>query len=155
MAVRSSKQRTEAERIICCNTVEVQFSPAKEPAELQSELRELAREIVSNLSALDSAQGKALLDSFVSELFASIAKQEQREARRQKHARGIAEAKARGVRFGPRPRDLPEGFEEMRQAWRSKKISLKVAAELCGIPRTTFYDAAIRAEAAANCVAAE
>lgn len=34
MAVRSSKRRTEAERNICCNTIKVQFSPAKEPAEL-------------------------------------------------------------------------------------------------------------------------
>lgn len=150
MPVRSSKRRTEAGSTIKCNTIEVWFSPAKEPAKLQAELRELAREIVSNLSALEPAQRKPLLDSFVSELFSSNAKQEQREARRQRQAEGIAAAKAKGVRFGPQPRDLPEDFEELRQAWRSKKISLKVAAELCGVPKTTFYDAAVRVETAAS-----
>lgn len=155
MPVKSSKQRTEAGREIRCNAVKVKFSAAKEPAKLQAELGELAREIVSSLSTLEPAQGKALLDSFVSELYLSVAKRELSSKRCERQAEGIAAAKAKGIRFGPQPRDLPEGFEELRQAWRSKKISLKVAAELCGIPRTTFYDAAIRAEEAANCVVAE
>lgn len=151
MPVSSGKQRIETKPVIRCNSVEVQFSPMKEPAKLQTELQELAREIVSNLSALEPTQGKALLDSFVSELFISVAKQELREARRQRQVKAVAEAKARGVRFGPQPRDLPENFEEFRQAWRSKKMPLSMAAELCGMPRTTFYDAAVRMEATMKC----
>lgn len=95
-----------------------------------------------------------MLGVFVSELFLSVAEstveKSRQEKRRQKQAEGIAAAKAKGVRFGPQPRDLPEDFEELRQAWRSKKISLKVAAELCGVPKTTFYDAAVRVETAAS-----
>lgn len=151
MPVRTGKQRSETGPVIHCNTVKVQFSLTKEPAKLQAELQELAREIVSNLSELESTQGKALLDSFVSELFASAAKQEQREVRRKRQAEGIAAAKAKGVRFGPQPRNLPENFEELRQAWRDGEMPLTLAAKLCGIPRTTFYDAAVRAEMSEKC----
>ena len=120
-----------------------------------SELQGLARRIVSGLSSLEPAQGKALLDSFVSELFLSVAKQEQHETRCQRQAEGIAAAKAKGVRFGPKPRAMPDGFEDLRQAWRNREMSLATAAELCGVPKTTFYDAALRAEMAANHTEAE
>ena len=117
---------------------------------MQAELQGLARKIISGLSALEPAQGKALLDSFVSELFLSVAKQEQHTTRCQRQAEGIAAAKAKGVRFGPKPRAMPDGFEDLRQAWRNREMSLATAAELCGVPKTTFYDAALRAEMAAN-----
>lgn len=146
MPAKLTKRRSESRPMIRCNTVEILFSPTKEPAELQAELRELAREIVSNLSELESAQRKPLLDSFVSELFSTVAKQEQREVRHQRQAEGIAAAKARGVRFGPQRRTLPDGFEELRQAWRKKEITLRTAAELCGVPKTTFREAALRVE---------
>ena len=133
----------------------VRVSPDEEQTKMQSELQGLARRIVSGLSALEPAQGKALLDSFVSELFLSVAKQEQHEARCQRQAEGIAAAKAKGVRFGPKPRAMPDGFENLRQAWRNKEMSLSMAAELCGVPKTTFYDAALRAEMAANHTEAE
>ena len=122
---------------------------------MQSELQGLARRIVSGLSALEPAQGKALLDSFVSELFLSVARQEQHETRSQRQAEGIAAAKAKGVRFGPKPKAMPDGFEELRRAWRNREMSLAVAAELCGVPKTTFYDAALRVEMATNRVEAE
>ena len=124
--------------------------PESTGEEMRDRLQKLARDIVSGLSALEPVQSKALLDSFVSELFLLVAEQRQREARRQKQAKGIAVAKAKGVRFGPKPGTMPDGFEELRQAWRSKKISLSMAAEFCGVPRSTFYDAALRAEMAAE-----
>ena len=92
---------------------------------------------------------------FVSELFLLVAEQGRREVRRQRQAEGIAAAKAKGVRFGPQPRTMPDDFEELRQAWRDKKIPLSVAAELCGVPRSTFFDAALRAEMASDHTAAE
>lgn len=133
----------------------VLVSPDEEQTKMQSELQGLARKIVSGLSALEPAQGKALLDSFVSELFLSVAKQEQHKKRSQKQAEGIAAAKAKGVHFGPKPKAMPEGFEELRQAWRNREMSLAMAAERCGVPKTTFYDAALRAEMAASCTEAE
>ena len=114
----------------------------------QDHLRQLAREVMSEISELDPSHSAELLGSFVSELFFLEAEQRQRETRRQKQAKGIAAAKAKGVRFGPKPGTMPDDFEELRQAWRNKKISLSMAAEFCGVPRSTFYDAAVRAEAA-------
>ena len=68
--------------------------------QVQEKLRLLAEEITEDLSRLESAQSKELLSDFVSELFLSMAKQDQQAVRRQKQAEGIAAAKARGVRFG-------------------------------------------------------
>ena len=133
----------------------VLVSPSVEQTKMQAELQGLARKIVSGLFSLEPTQGKALLDSFVSELFLSVAKQEQHETRCQRQAEGIAAAKAKGVRFGPKPRTMPDGFEELIQAWRNREMSLSTAAELCGIPKTTFYDAALRAEMASNRTEAE
>ena len=116
----------------------------------QDHLRQLAREVMSEIAELDPSHSAELLGTFVSELFLLVAEQRQREARRQKQAKGIAAAKAKGVRFGPKPGAMPDGFEELRQAWRDKKISLSMAAEFCGVPRSTFYDAALRAEMAAE-----
>ena len=118
--------------------------------EMQGRLLELAREIVSNLSALDPAQSKSLLDSFVSELFISVAKQEFHEMRRQRQAEGIAAAKARGTRFGKARKPLPENFDECHQKWRAGELKLREAAEACGMAHTTFHDAVLRAERAGN-----
>ena len=112
----------------------------------QNHLQQMAREVMSEISELDPSHSAELLGAFVSELFFLEVEQRQRETRRQKQAKGIAAAKAKGVHFGPKPGAMPDDFEELRQAWRSKKIPLSVAAELCGVPRSTFYDAALRAE---------
>ncbi len=104
-------------------------------AQIQTELRQLAREIAASLSDLDAASGRALVSDFVSELFFQLAEQQRREDRRQKQAQGIAAAKARGVRFG-----------RVHRAWREGRISLKKAAESCGMTRGTFYNVALRRE---------
>lgn len=121
----------------------------------QDHLQQLAREVMSEIAEMDPSHSAELLGTFVSELFFLAAEQRQREARRQKQAKGIAAAKAKGVRFGPKPGTMPDDFEELRQAWRSKKIPLSVAAELCGVPRSTFYDAALRVEMTADRTEAE
>ena len=113
---------------------------------IQNRLHQLAQEIVSSLSAMDSVQGKALLDSFVSELFISVAKQELSEKRRRRQAEGIAAAKARGTRFGKARKPLPENFDECHQKWRAGELKLREAAEACGMAHTTFHDAVLRAE---------
>ncbi|MCI8840648.1 MAG: hypothetical protein HFF25_07025 [Oscillospiraceae bacterium] len=113
---------------------------------LQAELRELAQEIAGSLSAVDAASGRELLSDFVSELFFCVTEQQRREDRRQKQAQGIAAAKARGVRFGRTARPVPDNFDQLHQAWREGRISLKQAAESCGMARGTFYNAALRRE---------
>ena len=80
--------------------------------QIQAKLKALAEEISTNLSQLEGLQRKEVLSDFVSDLFLSVAKQDQQEVRRQRQADGIAAAKARGVRFGPSRKPLPEDFDE-------------------------------------------
>ncbi|MCI8762688.1 MAG: hypothetical protein HFF20_11330 [Oscillospiraceae bacterium] len=115
-------------------------------ARIQTELRQLAQEIAASLSDLDAASGRALVSDFVSELFFQLAEQQRREDRRQKQAQGIAAAKARGVRFGRAAKPVPDGFDQLHRAWREGRISLKKAAESCGMTRGTFYNVALRRE---------
>lgn len=118
-------------------------------AGLQKQMAGLAREIAAALSALEPAQSKEVADSFVSELLLSLAKEDRLRERRRKQAAGIAAAKARGVRFGPQCQELPDNFEELHTAWRSGQMTLRQAAEACGLPKSTFHDAALRAETSA------
>ena len=127
------------------------FNVAKsERKKPKDRIRQLAHDVMSEISKLDPSHSTELMGTFVSELFLLVAEQRQREDRREKQAKGIAAAKAKGVRFGPKPRAMPDDFEELRQAWRNREMSLSTAAELCGVPKTTFYDAALRAEMAAE-----
>lgn len=119
---------------------------AEKREELRGQLKELAQEIVSSLSGLDPEQSRELLGGFVSDLFLSVAEQSRKEERRQKQAEGIAAAKAKGVRFGRPGKPLPDNFDEARRAWREGELSLQQAADLCGIPKGTFYNAVVRRE---------
>lgn len=116
----------------------------------RSQLKTLAREIVSGLSQLEPGESEELLGSFVSELFLAVAEQSRREERRQKQAEGIAAAKARGVRFGRPSPVLPDSFDALHHAWRRGEMSLRQAADACGITKSSFYNAAVRREQAAE-----
>jgi len=139
---RDHSEKTE--RVIQCNAVKVRFSPSAEQAEIQDQLQRLAKEIVSGLSMLEPARDKELLSAFVSSLFLSAADEDRRRERRQKQAEGIAAAKARGVRFGPSPKPLPDNFNECYEQWRDGELTAAQAAEKCGIPRQAFYRAIAR-----------
>ena len=105
--------------------------------------------VVLDMPLLDTRQGRDLTGTLIADIvlqLLSYVAQQERDNIRQRQAEGIAAAKAKGVHFGPRPNPLPEAFEDLRQAWRSRKIPLSEAAKRCGIPRSTFYDAALRAE---------
>lgn len=123
-----------------------------EDDERQRCLRQLAQNVISELSNLDASHSKELLGAFVSELFLSVAEQERREIRRQRQAEGIAAAKERGVRFGREPKPLPENFDECYEAWRDGQITAVQAAADCGLSRKSFYRAIKRREQDAGCV---
>ena len=114
--------------------------------ELKARLSGLAADIVAQVTKSAPADSLELLSGFVTELFKEAAQQSIREDRRKKQAEGIARAKAKGVRFGPKLKPLPENFEDARRCWRDRKVNLKEAARLCGMPVTTFYDAVRRVE---------
>ncbi len=114
--------------------------------------------VVLDMPLLDTREGRDLTGTLIADIvlqLLSYVAQTERENIRQRQAEGIAAAKARGVHFGPPPKTLPDNFEQLRQAWRSKQMSLRTAAETCGVPRSTFYDAALRAETAGGCTGAK
>ncbi len=107
--------------------------------------------VVLDIPLLDTRQGRDLTGTLIADIvlqLLSYVAQTERENIRQRQAEGIAAAKARGGRFGPRPRTLPDNFEGLRRAWRSGELSMREAAEACGMPATTFHDAVVRAEVA-------
>ena len=114
--------------------------------DMQSQLRNLAQEVVSDIAAADPARSRELLSAFVSELVLAVADESRRDERRQRQAEGIAAAKARGVRFGRPAAPVPDNFDEVHQDWRAGKMSLQQAADACGISRGTFYGIAVRKE---------
>ena len=124
--------------------------------EILEQWRLLTREkrvaiVVLDMPLLDTRQGRDLTGVLIADIvlqLLSYVAQTEREFNRQRQAEGIAAAKARGVRFGPRPRTLPDNFEGLRRAWRSGELSMRAAAEACGMPTTTFHDAVVRAEMA-------
>ena len=87
--------------------------------------------VVLDMPLLDTRQGKDLLGTFIADLvlqILSFVAQNEREYIRKRQAEGIAAAKAKGVKFGRKPRPLPENFYEVHRAWRTKKLTLKQAA---------------------------
>ena len=105
---------------------------------LESRLSVLTEEISADLAQLDGSQSRELLESFVSALYLQTAKAEQKKARRQKQAEGIAAAKKRGVRFGRERLTLPPGFEATARLWHEGGISASSAAGELGMSRDTF-----------------
>ena len=105
--------------------------------------------VVLDMPLLDTRRGKDLMGTFLSDIVLqvlSFVAENERTNIRQRQAEGIAAAKARGIRFGQPARVLPDEFEELRRAWREGRMSLREAACACDIPKSTFYDAAIRSE---------
>ena len=122
--------------------------------EIQEQWRMLTREkgadiVVLDMPLLDTRRGKDLMGTFLSDIVLqvlSFVAENERSNIRQRQAEGIAAARVRGVRFGRPPAPLPENFDEVRQEWREKKVTLREAANLCGMPEGTFYAKARRVE---------
>jgi len=113
---------------------------------LDGDPRATAQNLVAQLPLREIFQNPELADAFLSELMLALARESSRESRRELQKKGIAEARARGVRFGRPSRPLPENFEDARQAWRGGWLSLKEAAKQCGMPESSFHDAVQRTE---------
>ena len=98
--------------------------------------------VVLDMPLLDTRRGKDLMGTFLSDIVLqvlSFVAENERTNIKQRQADGIAAAKAQGIKFGRPPLPLPDNFYEVHKAWRSKKITLKQAAEACNMPVGTFY----------------
>ena len=122
--------------------------------EVQNQWRFLTKEkevdiCVIDMPLLDTRQGKDLVGTFIADIvlqILSFVAQNEREYIRKRQAEGIAAAKTRGVKFGRPPIPLPDNFHAIHKAWRTKKLTLKQAAEACNMPVGTFYDKAAKFE---------
>ena len=105
--------------------------------------------VVLDMPLLDTRRGKDLMGTFLSDIVLqvlSFVAENERTNIKQRQAEGSAAAKAQGIKFGRPPLPLPDNFYEVHKAWRSKKITLKQAAEACNMPVGTFYGKARKFE---------
>lgn len=115
--------------------------------EILQQWRELTKDkgidiVVLDMPLLDTRRGKDLMGTFLSDIVLqvlSFVAENERTNIRQRQAEGIAAAKAKGVKFGRPPFPLPDNFYEVHKDWRGKKLTLKEAANACGLPIGTFY----------------
>lgn len=92
--------------------------------------------VVLDMPILDTRREKNLLGTFISDIVLSLlgyVAENERINIRQRQAEGIAVAKINGVKFGRPPIPLPDDFHEIRKDWRMGKISIKQAAQKCGM----------------------
>lgn len=66
---------------------------------------------------------------------------------RKRQAEGIKAAKQRGVHFGRARKELPKDFMDYCELYLAHKLTVREAAELCGMAKSTFADAVKRAVA--------
>ncbi len=122
--------------------------------EIQTQWRTLTKErgidiAVLDMPLLDTRRRKDLMGTFLSDIVLqvlSFVAENERRSIRQRQAEGIAAAKARGVAFGRPAFPYPENFKEVHRDWRMKKLTLRQAADACGMPVGTFYGKARKYE---------
>ena len=96
---------------------------------------------VMDMPILDTRGKRDLMGTLVADLVLVIASyfaQSEREAIRQRQAEGIAAAKAKGVKFGAKPKELPEDFEDVRREWEQGELSAREAGKRLGVSHHTF-----------------
>lgn len=127
--------------------------------EVQKQWRTLTKEIgadvcVLDTPALDTRRTRDLIETLISDVILqvlSFGAQSERERIHQRQAEGIRAARLRGVSFGRPRKALPDNFEEVYRAYRAGNTSLRKAAKLCGMAKSTFHDAVFRAENTVSC----
>lgn len=97
--------------------------------------------VVLDMPLLDTRQGRDLTGTLIADIvlqLLSYVAQTEREFIKRRQAEGIAAAKERGVRFGPKPMERPRDYESCRQAWERGEISAREAARRLDISHRTF-----------------
>ena len=97
--------------------------------------------VVLDMPLLDTRKGRDLIGTLISDIvlqLLSYVAQTEREFIHQRQAEGIAAAKARGVKFGRKPKERPAEYEHLRDEWRAGRISARAAAQKLGITHRTF-----------------
>lgn len=105
--------------------------------------------VVIDMPLLDTRRGKDLLGTFIADLvlqILSFVAEAERAHIRERQAQGIAAAKKRGVKFGRPAQKLEPLFFTTCERWKRGEITGTKAAEICGMPLSSFRDRATRFE---------
>ena len=97
--------------------------------------------VVLDMPLLDTRKGRDLIGTLISDIvlqLLSYVAQTEREFIHQRQSEGIAAAKARGVKFGRKPKERPAEYEHLRDEWRAGRISARAAARQLGVAHRTF-----------------
>ena len=110
--------------------------------------RRITREIGADIVVLDMPlldtrddNGRDLAGTLISDIvlqLLSYVAQTEREFIHQRQMEGIAAAKALGVVFGRRPKEIPTEFPKLFMQWQEGRISMSTAAKRLGVDRKTF-----------------
>lgn len=98
--------------------------------------------MVLDMPLLDTSHGKDLLGTFISDLvlqLLSFVAQNERDNIKSRQAEGIKAAMEKGVRFGRRPKVLPENYRGVIRQWKKGKITLQQAQDILEVSRSTLY----------------
>ncbi|MBE5791790.1 MAG: recombinase family protein [Clostridiales bacterium] len=99
--------------------------------------------VVIDMPLLDTRKGRDLTGTLIADIvlqLLSYVAQTEREFIKKRQAEGIAAAKARGVRFGVKPKEKPANYTEVRQLWEKGEISAREAGRRLGVAHKTFLD---------------
>ncbi len=115
--------------------------------EIQEQWRVLTKEksidiCVIDMPLLDTRTAKDLMGTFIADLvlqILSFVAQSERENIHKRQEQGIAAAKAKGVKFGRPPLDMPPDFGQIVEDWQEKHLTLDEALLRCGVGQATFY----------------
>lgn len=97
--------------------------------------------VVLDMPLLDTRKGRDLTGTLIADIvlqLLSYVAQTEREFIRRRQAEGIAAAKAKGVRFGAKPKERPPQFLSFADAWEKGAISAREASRQLGISHKTF-----------------
>ena len=117
-------------------------------ADIMKEWRKITKEIGADIEVVDMpllntrSREDDLTGIFISDLVLQIlayVAETERNFIKSRQAEGIAVAKARGVKFGCRRKELPQEFEQRYLLWKEGKISTRQAAVELGMSHSTFY----------------
>ena len=115
-------------------------------AEIQEQWRIITKEkkvaiVVLDMPLLDTRESQDLIGTLIADIvlqLLSYVAQTEREMIRQRQAEGIAAAKARGVKFGRAPLEIPAEFDVVYASWMRQELSGRGAAAKLGVSPRTF-----------------